>query len=87
MTYIIIDATASIYRHMYDPYDRVGYTAHLSGAIAGFLVGIIFLKNLHVLPHEKAIWWISLTIYSSLMLAGIIFHIVKPDYFLKLGFP
>lgn len=87
LTYIVVDAAASYYRHVYEPNDRVGYTAHLSGAIAGLLVGLIFLKNLHVLPHERFIWWSALTIYSGLMIAGIFFHIFNPDYFLKLGFP
>jgi rhomboid-related protein 1/2/3 len=75
------DLGFSIYRHMTDPYDRVGYMAHLCGAIAGLLVGIGVLRNLNVRPWEKKLWWIAVTIYTSLMVAGICFHILHPEYF------
>lgn len=75
------DLGFSIYRHMYDPYDRVGYVAHLSGAIAGLLVGIGVLRNLKQRGYEKVIWWVAVTIYMALMITGICFHIFYPDYF------
>lgn len=77
------DVGFSIYRHLNDPYDRVGYMAHLCGAIAGLLVGIGVLRNLHVRSYEKKVWWVAVTLYVSLMVAGCCFHIFYPDYFLS----
>lgn len=77
------DVGFSVYRHINDPYDRVGYMAHLCGGIAGLLVGIGVLRNLNVRSWEKKIWWIAVTIYSGLMIAGICFHVFFPDYFLQ----
>lgn len=47
------DIGLSIHRHLTDPTDRVGYMAHLCGAIAGLLVGIgnIFVCPLQVLQN------------------------------------
>lgn len=90
------DVGFSIYRHLNDPNDRVGYIAHLCGGIAGLLVGIGVLRNLNVRPHEKYLWFMAVTIYTGLMTAGICFHIFYSDYFLpsaisapasKSGFP
>lgn len=77
------DVGFSVYRHINDPNDRVGYIAHLCGGIAGLLVGIGVLRNLNVRPYEKKLWWIAVTIYSALMVTGICFHIFYPDYFLQ----
>jgi rhomboid-related protein 1/2/3 len=75
------DLGMSIYRHINVPGDKVGYTAHLCGAIAGLLVGIGVLRNLNVRPCEKKLWWAAVIIYTSLMVTGICFHIFYPDYF------
>jgi rhomboid-related protein 1/2/3 len=76
------DIGFSVYRHINDPTDRVGYMAHLCGGIAGLLVGIGVLRNLNVRSYEKKLWWIAVSIYSGLMIAGICFHLFYPDYFL-----
>ncbi|CRL03868.1 CLUMA_CG016995, isoform B [Clunio marinus] len=85
LVFCTTDIGFSIYRHLNDPFDRVGYTAHLCGAIAGLLVGIGVLRNLNVQPHEKVIWWIAVTIYLALMAFGICVHvfpgIMGPDFF------
>ena len=78
------DVGFSIYRHLNDPYDRVGYMAHLCGGIAGLLVGIGVLRNLHVRSYEKKVWWVAVTLYVSLMIGGCCFHIFYPDYFLSI---
>lgn len=75
------DIGMSIYRHVSDPYDRVGYMAHLCGAVAGLLVGIGVLRNLNIRPWEKKLWWVAVTLYVGLMVTGICFHIFYPDYF------
>ncbi|GLG99129.1 hypothetical protein R5R35_012168 [Gryllus longicercus] len=61
--------------------DRIGYAAHLAGALAGLLVGINVLRNLQVKRWEKVMWWISLITYCALMLAAIIWNIAFPEYF------
>lgn len=76
------DIGFSVYRHITDPFDRVGYMAHLCGGIAGLLVGIGVLRNLNVRPYEKKLWWLAITLYSALMISGICFHIFNPDYFM-----
>lgn len=75
------DLGMSIYRHITVANDKVGYVAHLCGAIAGLLVGIGVLRNLNVRPYEKKLWWAAVTIYTALMVTGICFHIFYPDYF------
>lgn len=76
------DIGFSVYRHLNDPFDRVGYMAHLCGGIAGLLVGIGVLRNLNVRPFEKKLWWFAVTVFSALMISGILFHIFNPEYFL-----
>lgn len=71
----------SVYRHIYEIHDQVGYVAHLSGAIAGLLVGIGVLRNLKVRPWERALWWIAVTMFCVLMLSGISIHLFYRDLF------
>jgi rhomboid-related protein 1/2/3 len=89
------DIGFSIYRHLTDENDKVGYVAHLCGGIAGLLVGIGVLRNLNERPFEKKLWWFAVTTYMALMITGICIHIFNPDHFLsayrgptsKSGFP
>lgn len=81
LVFCVTDLSVSIYNSIYDPYDKVGYIAHASGALAGFLVGIGVLRNLRVRPWERKLWWCAVTIYFLLMGAGVMFHIFYPDHF------
>lgn len=81
LVFIITDIGTSIDRHMNDPNDSVGYIAHLSGGVAGLLVGIGVLRNLEVRKFERYLWWIAVTIYFALMLTGIAIHVFYPDRF------
>ncbi|XP_052751813.1 rhomboid-related protein 2 isoform X3 [Galleria mellonella] len=72
---------------VYDRYWRhlqqnIGYVAHLAGAIAGLLVGIGVLRNLEKRKWEKRLWWAAVTLYFSLMIAGIFANIFWTDRFL-----
>lgn len=82
LVFCTTDLGMSIYRHITVENDKVGYTAHLCGAIAGLLVGIGVLRNLNVRPCEKKLWWAAVTVYTALMMTGICFHIFYPEYFL-----
>ncbi|XP_049541255.1 protein rhomboid [Anopheles darlingi] len=81
LVFCIADLGTSIYNSIHDPFDKVGYVAHASGALAGFLVGIGVLRNLKVVPWERKLWWCAVTIYFLLMGAGIMFHFLNPDHF------
>ncbi len=59
----------------------VGYTAHISGATAGLLVGIMGLKNLRWERHEKYIWAVSAFIFFVLISTAIIWSVAFPEHF------
>ncbi len=59
----------------------ISYPAHISGAIAGLLIGITCLKNLHWEKHEKYIWAISVCIFVLLIGSAMIFSIANPSHF------
>lgn len=81
LIFCFTDLGTSIYRHITDQHDQIGYMAHLSGAVAGLLVGIGVLRNLEVRRWERILWWIAVIFYFSLMMTGILIHIFLPDYF------
>ncbi|XP_050092933.1 protein rhomboid-like [Anopheles aquasalis] len=81
LAFCITDLGTSIYNSIHDPFNKVGYVAHASGALAGFFVGIGVLRNLKVVPWERKLWWCAVTIYFMLMGAGIMTHFLNPDHF------
>ncbi|XP_037931123.1 protein rhomboid [Teleopsis dalmanni] len=83
LIFCFTDLGTSIYRHITDQHDQIGYMAHLSGAVAGLLVGIGVLRNLEVRRWERIVWWIAVIFYFALMMTGILIHILVPDYFPK----
>lgn len=83
LVFCAVDLGSSIYSHIHNINDQIGYIAHLSGAVAGLLVGIGVLRNLNVRPWEKMLWWFSILVYSILMISGIMVHIFVPNLFPK----
>ncbi|XP_058975088.1 protein rhomboid [Musca domestica] len=81
LIFCLTDLGTSIYRHITDQHDQIGYMAHLSGAIAGLLVGIGVLRNLEVRRWERILWWIAVIFFFALMMTGTLIHIFLPDYF------
>ncbi|XP_063926669.1 protein rhomboid-like [Zophobas morio] len=63
--------------------DQTAHTAHFIGALAGFLVGVVVLKNLKLTEKENVTWWIAAAVYMILMLVGICWNIFYSDYFPK----
>lgn len=59
----------------------ISYPAHISGAITGLLVGIVCLKNLRWQKYERIIWFVSIFVFSGLMLIAIVFSISVPNHF------
>ncbi|KAJ9576209.1 hypothetical protein L9F63_006942 [Diploptera punctata] len=78
----VVDVGTAVYtRYVKGEHNQIGYAAHLGGALAGLLVGINVLRNLQVRPWEKKLWWASIVIYTTLMLAAIIWNVAVPSYF------
>ncbi|KAK9874302.1 hypothetical protein WA026_002655 [Henosepilachna vigintioctopunctata] len=84
LVYIVVIAsdigTAIYNRYVLDVGEHIGYVAHLTGAIAGLLVGLNVLRNLEVNQREKIIWWTSIIVYTSLMATAIIWNLAWPSY-------
>ena len=80
----ITDVAVYIYEH-YSGHSTdqipISYPAHISGALAGLLVGIVCLKNLRWERHERYIWAVSVCIFALLIGSAIIFSIANPSYF------
>ncbi|XP_014091791.3 protein rhomboid [Bactrocera oleae] len=67
-THAIVKTTATI-----------SYIAHLSGALAGFTMGLLLLKNFDS-PHassSKTLWWLALSVYAAFMTFAIAFNLVN----------
>lgn len=79
LIYFSNDFWSSFYRQWEDPANNVSYVAHLSGATAGVLVGIGVLRNLSVQSYEKKLWWLAVTLYLSLISAGILYNVIQSD--------
>lgn len=71
--FLITDFGYSAYLH-YHKIHVPGYTAHLFGALAGLLVGIVALKKSPERRRELKLWWWTMSIYFLLMFAGIFTH-------------
>ncbi|XP_046647042.1 rhomboid-related protein 2-like [Daphnia pulicaria] len=79
---VVVDVgTAIYYRYVENVDTKVGYAAHLAGAIAGLLVGVNVLRNLQVERWEKVVWWICFTVYVALMAAAIAINFLWDVHF------
>lgn len=84
---VFIVAASDISVFIYDIYVAnkkqvpIGYAAHISGAIAGLLVGILCLRNLRWERHEKYIWVASACIFVILIGSAIIYSVAFPAHF------
>ncbi|XP_072379847.1 rhomboid-related protein 2-like [Diabrotica undecimpunctata] len=68
--------TASYQRYYLQELNGIGVTCHLGGALAGLLVGIYVLRNIHQTTLEKYIWWAALVLYIFLMIGAVVATIV-----------
>lgn len=76
------DIGSAVYnRYILKEKSRIGYAAHIAGAIAGLLVGINILRNLQVKTWERVLRWACVVVFFTLMLAAIIFNASYPSYF------
>ena len=86
---VLIVAICDIAVYLYDMYvvandnlhESIGYAAHISGAIAGLLVGILSLKNLRWENHERYIWMASASLFVILIGTAILWSVAFPSHF------
>ena len=84
---VIIVAVSDIAVYVYgiyvsqSPQVPIGYAAHVSGAIAGLLMGIVCLKNLRWEQHEKYVWAFSACIFGLLIGSTIVYSVAFPSHF------
>ncbi len=72
-----VDTGVGVYYRYFAGVDtRVSYAAHLAGAVAGLLLGVVVLRNLRVRHWERAVWWLSLLLFLGLFLAGIVWNAI-----------
>lgn len=55
----------------------MSYIAHLTGALAGFTIGLLVLKNFEHKSHENLIWWLALGVYSAFTIFAIVFNLMN----------
>jgi rhomboid-related protein 1/2/3 len=75
------DVGVAIY-YRYNGVDtKTGYAAHLAGGLAGFLLGIVVLRNLKERKWEWIVWWMSLVLFVAGVLAMVVWNIANPSHF------
>ncbi|XP_076256523.1 rhomboid-related protein 2-like [Rhynchophorus ferrugineus] len=76
------DVGTAIYnRYVADVNQHIGYVAHFAGALAGLLVGINILRNLSITRTERALWWASIILFTTLMAVCIVWNFTWKSYF------
>lgn len=86
LIYCGTDSYYSYTDYVYNGNRNVGYVAHLSGALAGLLVGIRVLRNLRVRKWERTVWRYAVLLFCALMCAGIIANIFFYDSIIGKGY-
>ncbi|XP_039297527.1 rhomboid-related protein 2 isoform X2 [Nilaparvata lugens] len=72
----VIDIGTAIHdRYVAQLNREIGYVAHLAGAIAGLLVGLVILRNLAVRSWEQKLQWIGLFIYIALISVAVAYNV------------
>ena len=78
------DIGVAIYgRYTNEKENRTSYSAHVAGALAGFLIGINVLHNLKVRRWETILGWFALVLYILLMGFAVIFNVVNKDHYIN----
>ncbi|XP_075219345.1 rhomboid-related protein 2-like [Lycorma delicatula] len=73
---MVVDFGQFIYYRYFLQVDlRIGYEAHLAGAVAGLLVGVYVLRNLEVHSWEKVLKWICFALYIVLTALAVFYNI------------
>jgi len=76
------DIGVAVYdRYTHEEKNRTSYAAHIGGALAGLLVGLVILRNLKVHRWEIVLGAIAIAVYFFLMIFIVIWNISYTDYF------
>ena len=97
LAFATVDTGVAVYnKHVFSDWpNTTGYTAHLAGAGAGLLVGILVLKNRREEVWERGLKAACLLFLASLFTAGVLWNIVgdsvyqtsvSQNYFLEQSF-
>lgn len=83
---LITFAASDIGIAVYDRYyqmtnNRVSYSAHIAGAVAGLLLGLIVLRNLRVRRWETLVGLIATAAFVLLLLIAILFNVFAVEFF------
>lgn len=77
--YAGLDIGVAIYSRYHEG-NKISYTAHFAGLLAGILLGIAVLRNIEVLLWENIVWWVSLSAYLLLLLFALLWNAFYPNY-------
>ncbi|XP_064095963.1 rhomboid-related protein 2-like isoform X2 [Macrobrachium nipponense] len=87
---ILVLSTMDLSLAIHDRYfsstpSNTGHMGHLGGAIAGVTVGIYVLRNFKIEKWERYCWWVALSVFVVLLVAGITLSaaLPVPEYFPK----
>ncbi|OWA50005.1 putative Rhomboid-related protein 3 [Hypsibius exemplaris] len=58
----------------------IGYSAHFSGALCGFLLGVVILRCFEWSSWERILWWICLVLTISLFTFAVFWNIFWPKF-------
>ena len=85
IVYAIVDFVIAVYRRFTsDHRQNVSFTAHLAGAIAGLLVGIIVLKNRQVHAWELKLKMVCIISFGIFILACMFWNVTADPIFKRL---
>ena len=83
--YAIIDFVVAIYKRESSMQTNVSFVAHLGGVVAGFLVGIVILRNRKVEVWETRLKKLCFVIFGILMGLFILWNLagdaIVPGFF------
>lgn len=82
LTILVLMATdvgVFIWMHISEEDTKISYVAHLAGAVAGLLLGMVTLRNLKEYKWEQALKWTGLVIFAGCLIAAIVIQVAFPD--------
>lgn len=80
--FALTDVGVAVYERYGGKKNRTSYAAHIAGAIAGLMVGIVTLRNLKKSRWEIILGYIAVGTYIAVLTVIVLFNIFNPNYFL-----
>jgi rhomboid-related protein 1/2/3 len=76
-----VDLTAAFYERYHTIGVRVSYAAHLAGALCGFLIGLVVLRNLKVRKWQQVAQLVALALFLFLLVTALVYNIMMTPPF------